>query len=387
MAKIIKTGLIGGGEGSFIGAIHYKAAMLDGYYQLVCGAFSSNYEKSLRSADYYHVKPSRVYATWQEMFLKEASLPEEERMEAVIIATPNHLHHPQAMMALEKGFHVICDKPVTISVKEALELEKKVKESGLVFALTHTYTGYPMVKQARELVKDGKLGKIRKVVVEYPQGWLSTPLEKEGNKQATWRANPKFNGPGGCLGDIGVHAENLAEYITGLGIEELSADISSFVEGRMLDDDASVLLRFKGGAKGLIFASQISAGEENDLNIKVYGERGGLEWHQMEPNTLLLKWLDQPMQVLRAGVNYQNLSERTRWNCRTPGGHPEGYIEAFANIYRNAAYHILEKNDPDFSAPDFIEYPTIADGVRGMRFIEKVIESARGKEKWLKFDS
>ena len=387
MAKIIKTGLIGGGEGSFIGAIHYKAAMLDGYYQLVCGAFSSNYEKSLRSADYYHVKPSRVYATWQEMFLKEASLPEEERMEAVIIATPNHLHHPQAMMALEKGFHVICDKPVTISVKEALELEKKVKESGLVFALTHTYTGYPMVKQARELVKDGKLGKIRKVVVEYPQGWLSTPLEKEGNKQATWRANPKVNGPGGCLGDIGVHAENLAEYITGLGIEELSADISSFVEGRMLDDDASVLLRFKGGAKGLIFASQISAGEENDLNIKVYGERGGLEWHQMEPNTLLLKWLDQPMQVLRAGVNYQNLSERTRWNCRTPGGHPEGYIEAFANIYRNAAYHILEKNDPDFSAPDFIEYPTISDGVRGMRFIEKVIESARGKEKWLKFDS
>jgi predicted dehydrogenase len=387
MARKIRLGMIGGGEGSFIGAIHYKAAMLDGYYQLVCGAFSSDYEKSLRSAKHYYVKPSRVYTTWQEMYEKEATLKEEERMEAVIIATPNHLHHPQAMMALDKGFHVICDKPVTISLMEAVELEQKVKESGLIFALTHTYTGYPMVKEARELVASGKLGKIRKVVVEYPQGWLSKPLEQQGNKQASWRANPNFNGPGGCLGDIGVHAENLAEYVTGLSIDELNADITSFVPGRELDDDASVLVRFHGGAKGLIFASQISAGEENDLNIKVYGEKGGLEWHQMEPNTLLLKWLDQPMQVLRAGANYQNLSEKTRWNCRTPGGHPEGYIEAFANIYRNAAYHILEKTDPNFSDPGFIEYPTISDGVRGMKFIEKVIESAKSEEKWLKFDS
>ena len=379
--------MIGGGEGSFIGAIHYKAAMLDGYYQLVCGAFSSDYEKSLRSADYYHVKPSRVYATWQEMFQKEATLPEEDRMEAVIIATPNHLHHPQAMMALEKGFHVICDKPITISLKEALELEQKVKETNLVFALTHTYTGYPMVKEARELVKSGKLGKIRKVVAEYPQGWLSTPLEHEGNKQASWRSNPKFNGPGGCLGDIGVHADNLAEYVSGLAIDELNADTTSFVDGRMLDDDASVLVRFKGGAKGLIFASQISAGEENNINIKVYGEKGGLVWQQKDANTLLIKWLDKPVEVLRAGVNYQNLSEKARWNCRTPGGHPEGYIEAFANIYRNAAYHILEQIDPTLSAPDFIEYPTASDGVRGMRFIEKAIESANSSEKWLKFDS
>jgi len=387
MARKIRLGMIGGGEGSFIGAIHYKAAMLDGYYQMVCGAFSSDHAKSLRSADYYHVNASRVYATWQEMFEKEATLPKDERMEAVIIATPNHLHHPQAMMALDKGFHVICDKPLTISLKEALDLEQKVKESGLVFALTHTYTGYPMVKEARELVASGKLGKIRKVVAEYPQGWLSTPLEQEGNKQASWRANPKYNGPGGCLGDIGVHAENLTEYISGLAIDELNADITSFVDGRMLDDDASVLVRFKGGAKGLIFASQISAGEENDLNIKVYGEKGGLEWHQMEPNTLLLKWLDRPVEVLRAGANYQNLSEKARWNCRTPGGHPEGYIEAFANIYRNAAYHILQKTIPGFSAPEFIEYPTVSDGVRGMRFIEKVIESAKGSEKWLKFES
>lgn len=386
MAQKIKIGLIGGGEGSFIGAIHYRAAMLDGYYELVCGAFSSDPQKSLRSADGYHVSKERAYGSWQEMFEKEAARPKNDRMEAVLITTPNHLHHPQAMMALDMGFHVICDKPVTISEQQALELEKKVKETGLVFALTHTYTGYPMVKEAKEIVASGKLGKIRKLVVEYPQGWLSTPLENEGNKQASWRSDPRFNGPGGCLGDIGVHAENLAEFITGLQIDELCADITSFVPGRQLDDDASVLLRFKGGAKGVLYASQISAGEENDINIRVYGEKGGVEWHQSEPNTLLLKMLDQPAQVLRAGVNYGNLSEKSLWNLRTPGGHPEGYIEAFANIYRNAAYPINKYKNPDYPTPGFIEYPTIMDGVRGMRFIEKVIESAKSDTKWLKFE-
>ncbi len=385
MAKKIKAGLIGGGEGAFIGAIHYRAAMLDGYYELVCGAFSSDPQKSKRSAGFYHVPDNRAYGSWEEMFEKEAARPADERMEAVMITTPNHLHFPQAMKALDMGYHIICDKPVTISQDEALQLEKKVKETGLVFALTHTYTGYPMVKEAREIVASGKLGKIRKLVVEYPQGWLSTPLEQEGNKQASWRSDPRYNGPGGCLGDIGVHAENLAEYITGLEIDELCADITSFVPGRQLDDDASVLLRFKGGAKGVLYASQISAGEENDINIRVYGEKGGLEWHQQEPNTLLLKMLDQPVQILRAGANYGNLSQVALWNCRTPGGHPEGYIEAFANIYRNAAYAINLHKDPGAGHPEFIIYPTISDGVRGMRFIEKTIESARSDVKWLKF--
>lgn len=385
MAKKIRAGLIGGGIGAFIGSIHYRAAMLDGYYDLVCGAFSSDPQKSKQSAAFYHVEEDRAYGSWKEMFEKEANLPSDQRMEVVIITTPNHLHYPQAMMALNLGFHVVCDKPVTISQDEAIELEKRVKETGLIFALTHTYTGYPMVMEARALIASGKLGRLRKLVVEYPQGWLSTPLEQEGQKQASWRSDPKQNGPGGCMGDIGVHAENLAEYITGLPIDELCADITSFVPGRKLDDDASVLLRFKGGAKGVLYASQISVGEENDINIRVYGEKGGLEWHQAEPNTLLLKHLDQPVQILRAGANYANLSESTLWNCRTPGGHPEGYIEAFANLYRNVAYDINHFKDASNHKPDFIKYPTIADGVRGMRFIEKVIESAGSEQKWIKF--
>jgi predicted dehydrogenase len=385
MAKKLKAGIIGGGEGAFIGAVHYKAAMLDGYYELVCGAFSSDPDKSKRSAPFYHVEPERAYGSWQEMFEKEKARPSGDGMEVVMITTPNHLHFPQAMMALDMGFHVICDKPVTISETEALQLEKKVKDTGLVFALTHTYTGYPMVMEARQIVASGKLGKLRKLVVEYPQGWLSTPIEQTGQKQAAWRSNPKFNGPGGCLGDIGVHAENLAEYITGLQIDQLCADITSFVEGRQLDDDASVLLRFKGGAKGVLHASQISAGEENNINIRVWGEKGGLQWQQTESNTLVLKWLDQPTQVLRAGGNYSNLSEKALWNTRTPGGHPEGYIEAFANLYRNAAYQINHMKDTNNPKPDHILYPTITDGVRGMRFIEKVIESARSEQKWTKF--
>lgn len=382
----IKAGLIGGGEGSFIGAIHYRAANLDGYFALVCGAFSSDPQKSKKAAPDYHVDVSRAYGSWIEMFEKEAALPESERMEAVIITTPNHLHYPQAMMALEKGFHVICDKPVTISLEEALKLEEKVKQTGLIFALTHTYAGYPMVMEARDIATSGRLGKLRKLVVEYPQGWLSAPIENEGQKQAAWRTDPKFSGPGGCLGDIGIHASNLAEYITGLEIEEVCADITPFVEGRLLDDDVSVLIRYKGGAKGILFASQISAGEENDLKIRIYGEQGGIEWSHAAPNTLLLKMLSQPVQILRAGGNYQNLSPKTLWNCRTPGGHPEGFIEAFANIYRNAAYDIFHHRDKDFNKPPFIDYPSIAEGVGGMRFIEKVIESSGSNKKWVKFN-
>ena len=385
MLPKIKAGLIGGGEGSFIGRIHYNAAMLDGYYELVCGAFSSDAEKSAGSAQTYHVPAERGYGSWQEMLEKEAARPETERMEVVMITTPNHLHHPQILAALDKGFHVICDKPVAISLKQALEIEEKIRETGQIFVLTHTYAGYPLIKEAREIVASGKLGKIRKVVADYPQGWLATPIEQEGQKQASWRTNPEFSGPGGCLGDIGIHAENLVEQITGLEIEALCADITSFIPGRQLDDDVSVLLRYKGGAKGVLMASQVSTGEENDMTIRIYGEKGGIEWHHAAPNTLRLKMHEEPVQMIRAGVNYTYLSEKARWNTRVPGGHPEGYIEAFANIYKNAAFDINKQKDNTLSIPDFIDYPTIVDGVKGMKFIEKVIESARSDEKWIKF--
>jgi predicted dehydrogenase len=385
MSNKIRIGLIGGGEGSFIGSIHYRAAILDGYFELVCGAFSRDPEKSSRAGERYHVAHERAYPSWEKMFETEASLPADKKMEAIMITTPNNLHHPQVMMALDKGFHVICDKPVTISLSQAEDIEQKVKETGLIFMLTHTYTGYPMVREARHLVAKGTLGTLRKLVVEYPQGWLSTPLENSGSKQAEWRSDPKHNGPGGCLGDIGVHAHNLAEFITGLTIDELCADITSFVPGRKLDDDASVLLRFKGGAKGILYSSQISAGEENNIKIRIYGEKGGLEWQQQDPNTLLLKMLDQPAQVLRAGTKHAYLSEEARWNLRLPGGHPEGFLEAFANLYRNVAYDINSIKQGVKPEPAFINYPTIKDGVSGMRFIEKAIESAHSNQKWIKF--
>jgi predicted dehydrogenase len=287
-------------------------------------------------------------------------------------------------MALENGFHVICDKPATFNLKEALVLEKVVEKSGLIFALTHNYTGYPMVKQARYLINIGALGKVRKVVVEYPQGWLSTHLEASGQKQAAWRTDPARSGIAGAMGDIGTHAENLAEYITGLKITELCADISTFVPGRMLDDDGNVLLRFEGGAKGILHASQISAGEENNLNIRVYGEKGGLEWRQMEPNTLLLKWLDQPTQVLRTGAG--TLCAEAQAATRIPAGHPEGYLEAFANIYRNFAHCVQAHNNGVAPDPVRKDFPTIQDGVRGMRFVEKVIASGKSKAKWVKMN-
>jgi predicted dehydrogenase len=303
-------------------------------------------------------------------------------MQFVSIVTPNHVHFPPAKMALENGFHVICDKPVTFNLEEALELEQIVKKSGLIFALTHNYTGYPMVKQARYMIRNGELGAIRKIVVEYPQGWLSTHVEASGNKQASWRTDPARSGAAGAMGDIGTHAENLAEYITGLKITEMCADISTFVPGRLLDDDGNVLLHFEGGAKGILHASQIAAGEENNLNIRVYGEKGGLEWRQMEPNTLIAKWLDQPVQIFRTGGN--GTCAEAQAHTRIPAGHPEGYLEAFANIYRNFAKCVkarLEGSEPDAVYTDF---PTVHDGVRGMQFIEKVIESGRSSEKWVK---
>lgn len=378
-------GLVGGGPGSFIGPVHVRAAIMDGHIELVCGAFDSDPEVSKAAADIYQISPDRAYGTWEEMIEKEAGLPQDKRMEMIAITTPNHLHYPISVAALDKGFHVVCEKPITLSLSEAEKLAKKVDETDLLFALTHTYTGYPMVKEARNLVTKNTLGNLRKVVVEYPQGWLSTPLEKTGNQQASWRSKPEFNGPGGCLGDIGVHAENLAEYVTGLQITELCADINSFVPGRDLDDDASVLLRFEGGARGVLWATQIAAGEENNLTIRVYGDKGGLEWRQHDPNTLLLKLLDQPVQILRAGKNHGYLSEIAMWNLRVPGGHPEGYIEAFANIYKNMAYAINQRKENLPIDPAYLDFPTVHDGVRGMRFIERAIESAASATKWTKF--
>ena len=376
--------MVGGGRGAFIGAVHRIAAALDQQMELVCGAFSSDPERSKASGADFFLPPSRCYGTFQEMIRGEAKLPEGERMDFVSIVTPNHMHFPPAKMALENGFHVLSDKPATFNLAEAKKLADIVKKTGQLFGLTHNYTGYPLVKEARNLVHTGRLGKIRKVVVEYPQGWLATRIEATGQKQAGWRTDPKRSGAAGCIGDIGTHAENLAEYITGLQIQELAADLTAFVPGRKLDDDGNVLLRFKGGAKGVLHASQISVGEENNLNIRVYGEKGGLEWHQNEPNTLLVKWLDQPMQVYRAAQGY--LSASAQAASRTPPAHPEGYLEAFANIYRNFANHIRARLDGRKPAKDdpALDYPKIEDGIRGMAFIAAVVKSSKKNAAWTK---
>jgi predicted dehydrogenase len=384
MSRKIRYGMVGGGRGAFIGAVHRIAAQIDGQIELVCGAFSSDPEKSKASGADFFLPPGRCYGSYEEMIKAEARLPEGERMDFVAIVTPNHMHFPPAKMALEHGFHVLSDKPATFNLAEAKKLGELVKKSGLLYGLTHNYTGYPLVKQARHMVATGELGKIRKVVVEYPQGWLATRLEESGQKQASWRTDPKRSGAAGSIGDIGTHAENLAEYITGLQISELAADITAFVKGRKLDDDGNVLLRFKGGAKGVLHCSQISVGEENNLNIRVYGEKGGLEWHQNEPNTLLVKWLDQPMQVFRTANGY--LSPAALAAGRTPPSHPEGYLEAFANIYKNFAFAIrarlekrkLAKDDPA------LDFPTIHDGIRGMAFIEAVVGSSKKNAAWTK---
>ena len=376
----IRMGMIGGGRGAFIGGVHRMAAALDGQIELVCGAFSSDAEKSKLSGKDLFLDENRVYGSFIEMIESEKKLPATERMDFVSIVTPNHMHYEPAKIALENGFHVVCDKPLCFDMVEAEDLEKTVLETGMIFALTHNYTGYPMVKQAKSMIKEGKLGDIRKVVVEYPQGWLSTLLETT-NKQALWRTDPKKSGIAGAMGDIGTHAENLAEYITGLKITELCADISTMVEGRVLDDDGNVLLRFNNGAKGILHASQIAAGEENNLRIRIYGELGGLEWAQMEPNSLILKWNEEPMQIMRTGVG--ELSEAAKAATRIPAGHPEGYLEAFANIYKNVAKCIQARIQGKKVKPIDNDFPSIQDGVRGMKFIYKVIESGNSEKKWV----
>lgn len=373
-------GMVGGGRGAFIGAVHRMAAALDGQIDLVCGAFSSTPEKSRASGADFFLSPDRVYGSYAEMIEREKQLPEDVRMDFVSIVTPNHVHYGPAKMALENGFHVVCDKPLAFNMEQALELEQLVKETGLIFALTHNYTGYPMVKQAKHMIQNGEIGTVRKVVVEYPQGWLSTKLEDSEQKQAAWRTDPNRSGAAGAMGDIGTHAENLAEYITGLKITELCADLTTFVEGRLLDDDGNVLLHFDNGAKGILHASQISAGEENDLNIRIYGTKAGLQWHQMEPNTLVVKWLDRPVEIRRTGVG--DLYPATQAAARIPAGHPEGYLEAFANIYLNFAKCVQARLAGEAPDPLHLDFPTVSDGVRGMQFIAKLIESNQNDQKW-----
>lgn len=383
----IRMGMVGGGRGAFIGAVHRCAALMDGRVELVCGAFSSTREKSIASGEDLFLPKDRCYGSYEEMFQKEKALPEDKRMHFVAIVTPNHMHAPVAKMALEHGFHVMSDKPATFNLKEAKEIRDLVKRTGLLYGLTHNYTGYPMVKEARERVRSGQLGKIRKVVVEYPQGWLATQLEASEQKQASWRTDPKRAGASCCMGDIGTHAENLAEYITGLKITELCADFTTFVKGRPLEDDANVLIHLEGGAKGILFASQISVGEENNIAIRIYGEKGGLEWHQTEPNTLLAKWLDRPTEIIRAGGNYGNLSKSALHNTRTPSGHPEGYLEAFANLYVNFTTTLRKRLNGETPSTFDLDFPTIEDGVRGMAFLETVVKSAASKDKWVPFVS
>jgi len=381
MSRKIRMGMIGGGRGAFIGGVHRMAAALDGQIELVCGAFSSNAERSKVSGEDFYLDPTRVYANYEDMIMREKALPEDVRMDFVSIVTPNHIHYGPAKLAIENGFHVVSDKPLTFNLEEAYDLQKIVHNSDLLFALTHNYTAYPMVKQARHMISNGHLGVVRKVVVEYPQGWLSTQLESTDQKQAAWRTDPKKSGIAGAMGDIGTHAENLTEYITGLKISEVCADISAIVAGRQLDDDGNVLLRFDNGARGILYASQISAGEENDLAIRVYGEKGGIEWRQMSPNTLIVKWLDKPKQILRTGVG--DLCPATQAHTRIPAGHPEGYLEAFANIYRNVAKCIQARISGQTIDPIYEDYPTVDDGVRGMEFLYKVIESGQSELKWV----
>ena len=374
-------GMVGGGRDAFIGAVHRMAAWLDGKIDLVAGAFSSSAEKSKLSGSDLSLDPKRVYASYQTMVEEEGKLPVGERIDFVSIVTPNHVHFPVAKAFLENGFNVVCDKPMTFNLEEALALRDLVNQTGKVFVLTHNYTGYPMVKEAREMVRRGDLGKILKIVAAYPQDWLLSPLEAEGHKGASWRTNPEQAGASSCIGDIGTHAENLGRYITGLEIEELCADFTTFVEGRRLEDDGNLLLHYQGGARGILYASQISAGEENNLTIRVYGTKASLEWHQEHPNELTVKYPDAPRRIFRRGNGY--LSDTAKRFTRLPGGHPEAFIEAFANIYLEAA-RAVEAEVNGQPLPKDLDFPTADDGVKGMAFIAAAVQSAKNGGIWTK---
>jgi len=379
----LRLGMIGGGQGAFIGAVHRIAARMDDQYELVCGAFSSDPAKSKASGLLLNLPENRVYNSYQELIEKEKQLPENERVQVISIVTPNHVHFAPAKEALENGFHVILDKPATFSLQEAKDLQKVIEQTGKQLCLTHTYTGYPMIKEAKQFVLSGKLGKIRKVYVEYPQGWLSKFEEGTANKQASWRTDPTKSGIAGAMGDIGTHAFNLCEYVSGLQVNRLCADINIVVEGRQLDDDGAVLLKFNNSASGVLIATQVAAGEENNVKVRVYGEKGGIEWKQEDANSLLVKLLDQPVEVWRTGGSYT--SSFARQNTRTPAGHPEGYLEAFANLYKNFALTIQAKLAGKTPQPEWLDFPGIEEGIRGMAFIENVIASGRSEKKWTDF--
>lgn len=381
--KKLKIGLIGGGPGSFIGAIHLNGALMDGMYELVAGAFSSNPEKSKIRGEELMLDPKRVYANYDEMFAKESELPESERIDVVVIVTPNNFHFDPTVKALKYGFHVALDKPLTLNYTEAKALYQEVQKSDKRFLLTHTYSGYPMIKQAKQMIAEGQIGKVRKVYVEYPQGWLYKLLETENNKQAEWRTDPNRNGLAGCMGDIGTHAFHMAEYITGQKVSHLCADLYIKIDGRPIDDDGVVLLRFENGASGVLMASQTDTGCENNLKVRVYGEKGGLEWEQELNNSLTVRFPGQPAQIYRAGTGY--LGSLAQENTRTPAGHPEGYIEAFANLYRNFARCIFADRAGQTPKIEWQDYPGVEDGIRGMAFIDHVLKSTVSDVKWTPF--
>ena len=373
--------MIGGGKDAFIGAIHRLAFNMDGQVELVAGCLSVNPELAVASGRDLYLQEDRIYTDYKEMLAIEAAMPLEKRIDFVSIVTPNFVHFEPAMLALENGFNVVIEKPITFSLEQAKALQKKVKETGLILMLCHTYTGYPMVKQAKQLIRSGEIGKVRKVYVEYPQGWLSTFLEGSNNQQAAWRTDPSKSGKAGAMGDIGTHAFNLAEYVSGVKVTKICSDINTLVDGRRLDDDGAALLKFDNGASGVLMGTQVAAGEENNVKIRVYGEKGGLKWEQEDANSLWVKWPDKPAQVYRAGTGYAN--SFAKHNSRTPAGHPEGYLEAFANLYRNFILAIRAKQNGEKPSEEILDFPSVEEGVRGMAFIDKVIDSGNASEKWI----
>ena len=382
MDRRMRIGMVGGGKDAFIGGVHRIALRLDGNYELVAGSFSSNFDNSKETGKDLGLAEDRIYETYQEMAEKESA--RSDGIHVVAIVTPNHLHVPIAKIFAEKGIHIICDKPLALSSEEAIELKNIVENNKIIFALTHNYTGYPMVRHARSLIQKNDLGSIRVVQAEYPQDWLTTKAEDSGLKQAEWRTDPKRSGDGGCIGDIGTHAFNLIRFITGLEVDELSADIHTFVKGRLLDDNAQIMLRFKGGAKGAIWSSQVAVGNENNLKIRVFGENGGLEWRQEDPNYLYYTKFGHPTQKITRGSG--SASEEANEVTRIPPGHPEGYLEGFANIYSDVYKRLFaQTNNQNYDQSNDC-YPTIYDGVEGMRFIETVLESNNNNSKWVEFN-
>lgn len=376
----LRMGMVGGGRDAFIGGVHRRAAMLEGNVELVSGAFSSTPEKSKASGRDLLLPDERVYGSYQEMVEKESALPEDQRIDFVSVVTPNHMHYPVARAFVDAGLHVACDKPLVHTMEQATALARAVKERDVIFAVTYNYTGYPMVKQARCMVQEGALGEILKVIVEYPQGWLATRAEAEGSKQAEWRTDPARSGISGCIGDIGSHCENLVSYVTGLELSAISADLTTFVPGRQLDDDGNILLRFQNGAKGILTASQVCPGQENSLSIRVWGTKAGLEWRQESPNELYVRSNDGPEQIYRRGNPYD--CEAAAYNSRLPAGHPEAFYEAFANLYKNFADTIRAKILGIEPSDLMLDFPTVEDGARGVYFITKAVESSDSDVKW-----